>query len=88
MQVEAVYENGVLRPLEPLNLAEHQHVTVTVAESATSADLTHLDLTFIEKLRKDLQTAPPAPGLDEVRRRLSKIPGSITADFIAEREDR
>jgi hypothetical protein len=26
--------------------------------------------------------------LEEVRRRLSKIPGSLTADFIAEREDR
>jgi hypothetical protein len=26
--------------------------------------------------------------LEEVRRRLSKIPGSMTADFIAEREDR
>jgi predicted DNA-binding antitoxin AbrB/MazE fold protein len=88
MQVEAVYENGVLRPLEPLGLAEHQHVTVTVTESTTSADRTQLDSTFVEKLRKDLQAAPPAPGLEEVRRRLSKIPGSIAADFIAEREDR
>jgi hypothetical protein len=30
MQVEAVYENGVLRPLEPLALEEHQHVTFTL----------------------------------------------------------
>jgi len=29
MQVEAVYENGVLRPLEPLALEEHQHVAFT-----------------------------------------------------------
>jgi predicted DNA-binding antitoxin AbrB/MazE fold protein len=29
MQVEAVYENGVLRRLEPLALEEHQHVTFT-----------------------------------------------------------
>ena len=28
------------------------------------------------------------PGIDEVRRRLAKIPGTLTADFIAEREDR
>ncbi len=88
MQVEAVYENGVLRPLKPLELAEHQRVTVTVTESPRSANRTQLDLTFIENLRKALQTAPPAPGLEEVRRRLSKIPGSLTADFIAEREDR
>jgi hypothetical protein len=32
--------------------------------------------------------AGPAPGMEEVRRRLSKIPGSMTGDFIAEREDR
>ncbi len=28
--VEAIYERGVLRLLEPLNLPEHQRVTVTV----------------------------------------------------------
>jgi len=88
MQVEAVYENGVLRPLKPLELAEHQHVIVTVTESTKSASYTQLDLTFIENLRKQLHSAASAPGLDEVRRRLSKIPGRMTDDFIAEREDR
>lgn len=29
---EAVYEHGVLRPLEPLALAEHQRVRVTLEE--------------------------------------------------------
>ena len=29
-RVEAIYENGVLRPLEPVNLLEHQRVTVTL----------------------------------------------------------
>jgi predicted DNA-binding antitoxin AbrB/MazE fold protein len=33
--VEAVYENGVLRPTQPLPLAEHEKVSVTI-ESATS----------------------------------------------------
>ena len=31
--LQAVYEKGVLRPLEPLSLEEHQQVTVTVADS-------------------------------------------------------
>ena len=31
-QVIAVYEAGVLRPLEPLELEEHQHVTLTIDE--------------------------------------------------------
>jgi predicted DNA-binding antitoxin AbrB/MazE fold protein len=32
-QLEAVFENGVLRPLEPLSLAEQQRVRVTIAEA-------------------------------------------------------
>jgi len=88
MQVQAVYENGVLRPLDPLELAEHQRVTVTVTESTKPPAHTQLDSTFIENLRQQLRTAAPVPGLDEVRRRLSKIPGRMTDDFITEREDR
>jgi hypothetical protein len=32
--------------------------------------------------------AGPVPSLEEVQRRLSKIPGEMTADFIAERRER
>ncbi len=35
-QVEAVYENGLLRPLEPLPLKEHQRVTVVITEAQSS----------------------------------------------------
>ncbi|MBI3393938.1 MAG: antitoxin family protein [Nitrospirae bacterium] len=28
--IEAVYENGVLKPLKPLDLPEHVHVQVTI----------------------------------------------------------
>jgi predicted DNA-binding antitoxin AbrB/MazE fold protein len=31
-RVEAVYENGILRPLEPLGLHQHQRVSVIVCE--------------------------------------------------------
>jgi predicted DNA-binding antitoxin AbrB/MazE fold protein len=30
--VDAVYENGVLKPLQPLPLQEHEHVRVTVQQ--------------------------------------------------------
>ena len=30
--VEAVYESGILRPLEPLELAENEHVMVTLSQ--------------------------------------------------------
>ncbi|MCC6589917.1 MAG: antitoxin family protein [Bryobacterales bacterium] len=33
-QLEAVYEHGVFRPLEPLALAEHQRVRLTIEEGA------------------------------------------------------
>ena len=36
-EVEAVYENGMLRPLEPLPLEEHQRVTVMITEADTSS---------------------------------------------------
>jgi predicted DNA-binding antitoxin AbrB/MazE fold protein len=33
--VEAIYENGVLKPTQPLPLQEHERVQVTVAAPAT-----------------------------------------------------
>jgi predicted DNA-binding antitoxin AbrB/MazE fold protein len=36
-RLEAVYENGVLRFLEPVDLEEHQRVTVTIDENGTRA---------------------------------------------------
>jgi len=31
--VEAVYENGVLKPAAPLHLKEHQHVRITIIDA-------------------------------------------------------
>jgi len=38
IHVEAVFENGVFRPLQPVRLAEHQRVTVTIDEESALAD--------------------------------------------------
>jgi predicted DNA-binding antitoxin AbrB/MazE fold protein len=35
--VDAIYENGVLRPVQPLALHEHQHVRVTVEPQLPAA---------------------------------------------------
>ena len=35
-RLEAIYENGVLRLLEPVDLREHQQVTVILDENGTS----------------------------------------------------
>ena len=87
IEVDAVYENGILKPLQPLDLAENERVVVSITQRANGAGLDQLDADYVQGLRRRLADAVPAPGLEEVRRRLSKIPGSMTADFIAERED-
>jgi predicted DNA-binding antitoxin AbrB/MazE fold protein len=87
LQVDAVYENGVLRPLQPLDLKEHEHVLVSVVKDAAPGR-SSLAIEYIEKVKRDLQDTQLAPGLEEVRKRLSKIPGSMAAEIIAERGDR
>ena len=56
-QVEVVYENGVLRPLEPLppQLQEHQHLTVTI--DTPDALEARLHLTFAHAHGRTLPSA-------------------------------
>ena len=82
IETQAVYENGVLRPLTPLPLRDKQTVAVTIREPESWLD-DLLDTEFIEECRKDSQDAP---SLEEVRRILSAA-GSLSAAVIAERED-
>jgi predicted DNA-binding antitoxin AbrB/MazE fold protein len=35
-QVHAIYENGILRPLEPLDLEEHELVSLAVVRASTN----------------------------------------------------
>jgi len=81
--LQAVYENGVLRPLEPLHLREQQLVSVTVTDEAPMEPW--LDAEYMAGCA---QEADEGVSLEEVRAALAKIPGSLTEDFIAEREDR
>jgi len=87
-QVEAVYENGMLRPLQPLDLREHERVIVSVSESAQTPARSVLAAEYIERIKREARDEEPAPGWEEVRRRLAKIPGSMAAEIIAERGDR
>ena len=40
LTVEAVYENGVLRPIQPLPLQEHQRVRLTIEPEVSWAERT------------------------------------------------
>ncbi|MDQ3374189.1 MAG: antitoxin family protein [Acidobacteriota bacterium] len=75
--IEVIYENGVLRPLQPLNLPEKKIFKVNVPDEAPSDEETHRD-----KVSRVLREAgltsqmkfPNAKKLsDEERRRIGKL---------------
>ena len=82
-QVEAVYERGLLRPLEPLALSESQRVNLTISDAGLSRSQRDLDV--VERARAEVATLPPPPTIEQVRALLASIPGSLSADVIAER---
>ena len=83
---EAVYENGLLRPLESLRLAERQRVSVSIDEAPASLSDEHL---LDQELLRSLDEEQfPEVTLEQVRAALAKIPGTMTAAFTAEREER
>ena len=81
---EAVYENGVLRPLETLQLPNNERVTVTIEDLAASGQ----DLAGYFSPEEWEAAAHDEISLEEVRRALSSIPGSLSDSVVASREDR
>jgi len=79
--VEAVYENGVLRPLSALPLAEREHVKLTVERAA---DEDWLDAQYMQACAAD---ADPAITLEQVRSALATIRGSMDDAIEADRGD-
>jgi predicted DNA-binding antitoxin AbrB/MazE fold protein len=87
-QFDAVYENGVLRPLAPVELSEHEHVIVSVIKAASVPGRSRSDVQYIERIKNELRTTEEPSNLGEVRNRLSKIPGSMAAEIVADRGER
>jgi predicted DNA-binding antitoxin AbrB/MazE fold protein len=84
MTFEAVFENGVLRPLESLTLPNRQHVFVTISDAAVAAD----DLAGYFEPEEWEAAKHDDISLQDVRRALSSIPGSLADAVIASREER
>jgi predicted DNA-binding antitoxin AbrB/MazE fold protein len=84
-QIEVIFENGVLRPLGPLpdELHERQRYTVTV-ESLGDREA-RLDTACLAAAARD---ATPAVSLEEVRKVLAKIHGTLAEAVAVEREER
>ena len=82
-QVEAVYENGILRPLAPITLNQSQRVRITIDGLDSSQDL--LDTELLERARAEVSAMKHLPTIEEVRTLLSTIPGSVADAVSAER---
>src|SRR5436190_16344285 len=82
--VQAVYEKGLLRPLEPLNLQENERVTITVTNSTRPIDDELIDQEFHAYCETQ---ADDTASLETVRQALAKIPGSLSDDIRAERDE-
>jgi predicted DNA-binding antitoxin AbrB/MazE fold protein len=80
--LQAVYENGAFRPLEPVSCHERQRVILTV-ESAEAAEENLIDQEFLAYCEMQ---ADDSVSLESVRQALAKIPGSLVDDIRAERD--
>jgi predicted DNA-binding antitoxin AbrB/MazE fold protein len=83
-RLQAVYKNGVLQPLESVPLEERQQVTVTINDPIiVSQDIAEYFTPeeWAEAVHDDIS-------LDEVRRALSTISGSLSEAVIALRQER
>ena len=81
--IQAIFEAGVLLPLQPLHLDEHECVEVTVVRTTPSEPVA--DDAMVSSL---LSEADDTVTLEQVHQALSKIPGSLIDDFARERDDR
>jgi predicted DNA-binding antitoxin AbrB/MazE fold protein len=87
-QVEAVYENGVLRPLEPVLLEEQQRVTVLITDGSTVPAGSYLDAQYMEAIRREVRALEHIASREEILEITSKDPASWARAIIAEREER
>ena len=96
-ELQAVYENGVLRPLEPVDLQEHEQVAIIITGQKKKTDKE----TVREKLKEkglliddeDFHNYCKSKiirhvTIEEINELTATIPGSWSDDIIKDREDR
>jgi len=82
-EIEAIYENGVFRPLQSVSLQESQMVKIIVSTSSPAEAGRDWDL--LDRARAEVSRIPDIPSIEKVRELLARIPGSLSRDVIAER---
>ena len=87
--IEAIYENGVFRPQEPVHIANGERVSLIVSSRPDTTDLSDvadlLDDAYIESCNERSRNTPL---LDEVRKSLSGFGGSLSEFICQERDER
>jgi predicted DNA-binding antitoxin AbrB/MazE fold protein len=84
-KVEAVYENGVFRPLDPVSLHEAEQVTITISDPAGAHSRRDFDI--VERARQEVAAFGKVPSIEELRSALAVIPGNLSEDVVRERGD-
>ncbi len=85
-QVEAVWEHGVLRPLDPVSLAESQRVSITIADFDQGRS--KLDPGILEWAGQEVAKGIAEPTIEEVRAALADMPGSLEEAVYEDRKER
>lgn len=83
-RIEAIYENGTLRPLQPLELAEHEHVTLDIVPTNPGIDLDHA---FIARCRAEVAGIEQM-SLEQIQAMLSGMTGTFEEAIHEERGPR
>ena len=88
-RIDAIFENGAFHPDEPVNIANGAHVSLSVESKQTADDLSDVaDLLDREFIESCCQKVGIAPSLEQVRKALSVIPGSVSDLISQERDER
>lgn len=89
-RIEAVYQGGVFHPEVSVSVPEGERVSLDVGSvSIVPEDLRDVaDLLDAEFIAACQRRSGGAPSLEEVRRGLSAVPGSLSDLIIAERDER
>ena len=90
--VTAIYEQGVLRPLDPLNLREHQAVYIQIltdeVEKGSAEEAIQILVASGLMLPPERGMLPPDPVSEEKRQalaeRLGRAPGKPLSELILE----
>ena len=69
--IQAIYEHGVFRPLEPVHLTEHERVVLTLSEAPQSANTVTAEAEALQRQRE---------ALAQIRTEMDSLPSEAPED--------